>query len=76
MNKLIILSVDDWQVLYVNGEEEYQHHEVQIGHISKFCPIESIEEIWITGKLGEYVIDNGGFPNSLEKCIEIGYEVQ
>ena len=76
MNNIVILCVDDWEVLYVNGQEEYQHHSVGIGHISKFCPIESIKRTWITGKLEDYVLDNGGFPNSLEECVEIGYEVQ
>lgn len=76
MNKLIILSVDDWQVLYVNGDEKYQSHMIDISHISKFCPISSIGETWISGKLSDYVEEYGRFPSTLEECVRLGYEPQ
>lgn len=67
MNKVVILYVDDWAVLYVNGEEKHQGHDIDVERLEDHCPIESITHEWVSSKL----IKNGYFPNTLKECSEI-----
>lgn len=69
MNKMVILYVDDWSVLYVNGEEVKQSHMIEISDIVKYCPITSIKEEWVNGELDDFVQDSGRFP-SLSRILE------
>lgn len=74
MNNITILFVDDYSALYVNGSREKQSHDIFIEDLTKFCPIASIKTMWVGDKLSDYVLNNDGFPETLEECEEIGLE--
>lgn len=71
MNKLSILNVDDWLVLYVNGKSEYQGHSIAISELSRYTPIESIEIRDAEGEIKDFVTKNGFFPMTLDDAIRI-----
>lgn len=62
-NHLIIVNADDWEVLYVNGLHEYEHHHVPIDFIADFVPIISLKRYGLTDrKAYEWFDERGTFP--------------
>lgn len=70
LNKIVILYCDDWSVLYVNGEEKIQGHDIDVWDIAKFCPIGSMKSAWAGITLENMVIESGKFPK-LEEILFI-----
>lgn len=72
MNKMTILAVDDWMVMYVNGIDKYQGHDIPLHEISKHTPIETLEIRYIESYDGyDYIDKYGRFPNTLDKFLSI-----
>ncbi|HPD99505.1 MAG TPA: hypothetical protein PKV52_04510 [Candidatus Saccharibacteria bacterium] len=61
MNKIVVLSVDDWEALYVNGVNVYEDHMIEVRDLAKYCPIENIKRLWV----GDTILVNGRFPKNL-----------
>ena len=68
MNKIVIMRVDDWMAIYVNGIAMDQGHTIEIGELTSYCPIESIEERWVDDNV---VAKTGHFPKTLEEANKI-----
>lgn len=49
MNEIIICTIPegDWEALYVNGILEKEWHHIRIQDVAKYCPIESIKEVYM-----------------------------
>ncbi len=71
LNKVVVYRADDWECLYVNGRSEYQGHSIIMSHLKTQCPIKSIEIRWVGENLDAHVLEGGGFPDTLEECLEI-----
>lgn len=65
MNKIVVLFVDDWSGLYVNGELKYEDHSIDINQLSGYVPIESIEKREADNEIYNYVEENRGFPETI-----------
>ena len=61
MNNIVILSVEDWEALYVNGVNVYENHMVEVEHLIEYCPIENIERTWVS----EDILIRNSFPKML-----------
>jgi len=67
--KLVLLSVDDWEVLYVNGVLFDQGHSVELERFFNFIIgrevfIESFEDYFLDD------FDEDEFPEKLEEVVE------
>lgn len=72
MNKLMIFYADDWAVLYVNGEDKHQGHEIRLEDLTHHLPIESLETRWVDGTPLEACLEDGGrFPYKLEEALAL-----
>ena len=71
MNKIVTFYVDGWEILFVNGKEQFQWPSIDIHDIIKFCPIESIHQEFAGGKLSQYVRECGIFPHTIKECAEL-----
>jgi hypothetical protein len=71
MNKIVILFVDDWAVVYLNGKSVYQTHTITPSHLESLCPIESMEIKEADEKLYEMVKFWGEFPPTLEEALRM-----
>lgn len=60
MNRIAIVSAADWQGLYVNGELEYEYHEVW-QKLPEYCPILSIDMKWLSNKGYDGLLQSGRF---------------
>ena len=74
---LVLLAVDDWQCLYVNGKSFDQGHSIEferffISIIGQEIIIESFEHIYLElSEDNEHLINYGNrFPESLENVVE------
>lgn len=78
MNDLVILRVEEWQCLYVNGTLTFEHHSVEIEMLSRYVPIRTLVSVHIAegSPLDEYVTEHGGFPDTLEDSIQIQHSLQ
>lgn len=63
MNDVVIVKVDDWEGLYVNGVLEEEQHQIRICDLKAHLPIAHIKEIYLN-ETGEDEIQNyvGCFP--------------
>lgn len=66
---LVLLSVEDWQVLYVNGILFDQGHRIEF---SRFFRVISGREVFIEGFAEHYLddFDEDEFPENLSEVIE------
>lgn len=67
MNKVVIVSGDDWSGLYVNGKLETEDHQIRqhdfINLIEKYRCFESVDVV----EIDDYRLEElGGCPMSLE----------
>ena len=67
-NNVVIVSSDDWEGLYVNGELETEDHEIRqhdfINLIQEYRSFESIDIVEVSMEKLEEL--GGGFPYRLE----------
>jgi hypothetical protein len=68
MNKIVVLSYDDWKGLYSNGNLVYENHELGIEDLITLCPIETIDIIWVNQTGEDYLLENGLFPKKLDNA--------
>ena len=77
MNNLLIIRVGDWAVLYVNGKEKLQGHDIDLTDVADYCPIESISVEWADGtELSNYVEEHFEFPETFEETINLLKEIK
>ena len=64
-NKIVVISSDDWEGLYVNGKLEDEAHEIRIRDIAEHTPISSVKEFCLNDYGDEEVRDFGSLPCEL-----------
>ena len=68
-----LIHLNDWTGFYVNGKLVYEHHDVPMEVIIDSLNLD-MEDRWAEGtKLDEWVLEEGGFPKTLEEAQKIGY---
>ena len=59
-NEIVVIELDDWKALYVNGKCFEQHHHVDIGEaINAHPPIISYACHWVSDKYQDQVQEYG-----------------
>ena len=71
MNKVIILSGNDWEALYVNGESVWQSHGIDLKDLNEYAPIEHIDFYLANEELEDFALDTGYFPRSIEEVVKL-----
>ena len=59
----VLLEVEDWAVLYKNGEAVYQGHSVPTGELTRYFGV--VHEYHEGDKVDDHVMEMGRFPHFL-----------
>lgn len=66
--RVVIVHGDDWQGLYLDGFEVYQHHKVRLQDMKRDLPADiPLSEIseWYDDLFIDYLRETGAFPRTL-----------
>jgi hypothetical protein len=75
LNEIVVINADDWEVLYVNGENKYEHHHVTLEEIADYVPIKSIKRYGLTNQEAyDWFMGEGTFPATLAEIPKEYYE--
>jgi len=67
---LVVVRANDWSVLYVDGADKWQNHDIDIREFGFHAPIKSIEYLWASDGMEEYLATTGRFPVTLSEYLE------
>ena len=67
MSQIVIVKGEDWEGLYLDGELDYEGHEVQITNLIPHTPIREIRILHLNEYGCDSLEDFGCLPNSLRE---------
>lgn len=72
MNDIVILYVDSFGGIYVNGKIKHESDSIGIEHITRCLPILSLRERFVDNTpIQDYVIKNSYFPETLAEVEQL-----
>jgi hypothetical protein len=75
LNKVVIVSADDWEGLYVNGALVLESHKIRITDLSLCVPVGTVTYMYLNEKGIEWIEGIGSFPSPLLSKIPKKYFV-
>jgi len=73
MSKYYIVDLDDWKVLYIDGEKTLEGHNFDDEELLKACGVDiEVEFVEYDMPISKYAHLTGTLPNTLEELDKVG----